>query len=48
MSDPMCSPTPADPVRFAVVPLANFTLTAFAGFVDTLRLAADEGDGSRP
>lgn len=37
-----------DPVRFAIVPLANFTLTAFAGFTDTLRLAADEGDGSRP
>ena len=29
--------------------LANhFTLTAFSAFVDTLRLAADEGDGSRP
>lgn len=29
--------------------LANqFTLTAFSTFVDTLRLAADEGDGSRP
>jgi transcriptional regulator GlxA family with amidase domain len=29
--------------------LANrFTLTAFAGFVDALRLAADEGDRSRP
>lgn len=26
----------------------NFTLLAFAGFVDTLRLAADEGDRSRP
>lgn len=25
----------------------NFTLLAFSGFVDTLRLAADEGDGSR-
>ena len=29
--------------------LANhFTLTAFSAFVDTLRLAADDGDGSRP
>lgn len=26
----------------------RFTLTAFAGFVDALRLAADEGDRSRP
>ncbi|WP_169546411.1 GlxA family transcriptional regulator [Sneathiella aquimaris] len=26
----------------------NFTLSAFANFVDVLRLAADDGDGSRP
>ncbi len=26
----------------------HFTLTAFANFIDTLRLAADEGDRSRP
>lgn len=26
----------------------HFTLSAFANFVDVLRLAADEGDGSRP
>ncbi len=32
----------------AVVPLANFTLTPFSGLLDTLRLAADEGDRSRP
>src|SRR5579872_907545 len=32
-------------VGFVLVP--RFTLTAFAGFVDTLRLAADEGDRSR-
>ena len=31
-----------------IVMLPNFTLTAFAGFVDMLRLAADEGDRSRP
>ncbi|MGI4946105.1 MAG: GlxA family transcriptional regulator [Janthinobacterium lividum] len=31
-----------------IVPLPNFTLTAFAGFIDMLRLAADEGDRSRP
>ena len=33
-------------VGFVLAP--RFTLTAFAGFVDALRLAADEGDRSRP
>lgn len=33
-------------VAFLLVP--RFTLTAYAGFVDALRLAADEGDRSRP
>lgn len=33
-------------VGFLLTP--HFTLTAFAGFVDALRLAADEGDRSRP
>lgn len=33
-------------VGFLLTP--KFTLTAFAGFVDALRLAADEGDRSRP
>jgi transcriptional regulator GlxA family with amidase domain len=33
-------------VGFVLTP--RFTLTAFAGFIDTLRLAADEGDRSRP
>jgi transcriptional regulator GlxA family with amidase domain len=33
-------------VAFLLTPC--FTLTAFAGFVDALRLAADEGDRSRP
>lgn len=32
-------------VGFVLVP--RFTLTAFAGFIDTLRLAADDGDRSR-
>ncbi len=32
----------------AFLPLPNFTLTPFAGLMDMLRLAADEGDGSRP
>ncbi|WOD17088.1 GlxA family transcriptional regulator [Paraburkholderia kirstenboschensis] len=38
----------ASPVRFGIVLLPNFTLTAFSGFVDLLRLAGDEGDLSRP
>jgi len=33
-------------VGFVLAP--RFTLTAFAGFIDALRLAADEGDRSRP
>ncbi|HVO88431.1 MAG TPA: DJ-1/PfpI family protein, partial [Casimicrobiaceae bacterium] len=33
-------------VGFVLQP--EFTLIAFAGFVDALRLAADERDGSRP
>ena len=37
-----------DRLAVGIVPLPNFTLTAFAGFVDVLRLAADEGDRSRP
>jgi len=28
--------------------LQNFTLTNFSGFIDMLRLAANEGDRSRP
>lgn len=35
-------------LRVAFVLVPRFTLTAFAGFVDALRLAADEGDRSRP
>ena len=38
--------TPRMRVGFVLAP--RFTLTAFAGFVDALRLAADEGDRSRP
>lgn len=33
--------------RVALLPLDNFTLNAFSGFVDALRLAADEGGRSR-
>ena len=35
-------------LRVAFVLTPRFTLTAFAGFVDALRLAADDGDRSRP
>src|SRR6202012_6159151 len=35
-------------IRFGIVLLPNFTLTAFDGFVDLLRLSADEGDFSKP
>jgi len=38
--------TPRLHVGFVLTP--HFTLTAFAGFIDALRLAADEGDRSRP
>jgi len=31
-------------LHFGIVLLPNFTLTAFSGFVDLLRLASDEGD----
>lgn len=40
--------TTPDPVRFGIVLLPNFTLTALSGFIDTLRLSSDEGDNSRP
>lgn len=42
-------PAPAaTPLKVAFVLAERFTLSAFAGFVDVLRLAADEGDRSRP
>jgi transcriptional regulator GlxA family with amidase domain len=40
-------PAAAPKLRVAFVLTPRFTLTAFAGFVDVLRLAADEGDRSR-
>ena len=40
------SPAPRLRVGFILTP--RFTLCAFANFVDVLRLAADEGDRSRP
>ncbi|WP_133645274.1 GlxA family transcriptional regulator [Paraburkholderia flava] len=39
---------PKERIRFGIVLLPNFTLTAFSGFVDMLRLSADEGDYSKP
>ncbi len=36
---------PSLSIGFILMP--GFTMLAFAGFIDTLRLAADEGDGSR-
>lgn len=41
----MRAPTP---LRIGFILANNFTLTAFANFVDVLRLAADDGDNSRP
>ena len=39
---------PAPRLRVGFILTRRFTLCAFANFVDVLRLAADEGDGSRP
>jgi len=39
--------TPHPRLRVGFVLTPRFTLTAFAGFIDALRLAADEGDRSR-
>jgi len=44
---PKLEPT-APRLRVGFVLARHFTLTAFANFIDTLRLAADEGDRSRP
>ncbi|MDF1759096.1 MAG: GlxA family transcriptional regulator [Coxiellaceae bacterium] len=35
------------PLKFAFILLEQFTLLPFAGFIDTLRLAADENDNSQ-
>ena len=39
---------PARPPSIALLPLPRFTLAPFALLQDVLRLAADEGDRSRP
>src|SRR5437763_16338664 len=36
------------PLRVGVILAHHFTLSAFAVFIDHLRLAADQGDRSRP
>lgn len=41
-------PAPAPRLRIGFLLARRFTLSAFANFVDILRLAADEGDRSRP
>ena len=41
-------PTTRAPLRVGIVLSDHFTLSAFALFIDHLRLAADEGDRSRP
>jgi len=52
MTDPLphtsVDAVPKARIRFGIVLLPNFTLTAFSGFVDMLRLSADEGDYSKP
>lgn len=35
------------PLRFGIIVLPNFTLSALSSFLDPIRLAADEGDRSR-
>lgn len=40
--------TDAQRLSVGLIPLKNFTLATFSCFVDMLRLAADEGDRSRP
>src|SRR5579871_6102746 len=37
-----------EPLRVGVILTEHFTLPVFAVFIDHLRLAADEGDRSRP
>jgi len=45
---PSNRPAAAAPLRVGVLLAERFTLSAFAVFIDHLRLAADEGDRSRP
>ena len=45
---PNARPVTRAPLRVGMILADNFTLSAFALFIDHLRLAADEGDRSRP
>lgn len=45
---PVSAREPRTPLSVAFVLAPRFTLLAFSAFVDTLRLAADDGDRSRP
>ncbi|MEJ8799435.1 GlxA family transcriptional regulator [Trinickia caryophylli] len=47
-SPSILSAPPKARIRFGIVLLPNFTLTAFSGFVDMLRLSADDSDFSKP
>lgn len=42
------APAEGGPVRFGFILLPHFTMTAFSGMLDVLRLSSDEGDHSRP
>ncbi len=46
--EPGTSPPPQRPLSIGFVLAHNFTLSAFSLFVDQFRLAADDGDRSRP
>jgi transcriptional regulator GlxA family with amidase domain len=45
---PEPKPSQRTPLRVGIILANNFTLSAFALFIDHLRLAADDGDRSRP
>ena len=47
-TDPLSRTTSRKRLSVAFLLAENFTLSAFANFVDVLRLAADEADKSRP
>ncbi|PMS33370.1 AraC family transcriptional regulator with amidase-like domain [Trinickia symbiotica] len=47
-SPTISSAVPKARIRFGIVLMPNFTLTAFSGFVDMLRLSADDSDFSKP
>ncbi|MGC1430103.1 MAG: GlxA family transcriptional regulator [Albidovulum sp.] len=44
----MSDPAPSQRLKIGIILTRRFTLAALANFIDVLRLAADEGDRSRP